>query len=126
MEMILAEAAAMDWMTIATQFGVPVAFLAAILYGGSKAAQWTALNVVQPIVAAHRQFLEATLAQSNKVASDLASFQEQSSKQSQTISDNIEIIKDTNVRAAVSLSQIVSQLPTVCRVPPTLPDQKKA
>jgi hypothetical protein len=108
----------MDWTQMAAQFGLPVALLAALVWGLWQAAVWSAENVVRPIVAAHQQYLKATQAQGTRIATDLAEAQEHASEQAQTISDSLEVIKQTNVQSAASLAQIAATLPTVCRFTP--------
>jgi len=48
----------MDWLMIGQTFGVPVVLLAALLFGGAKAARWIAENMLKPITQRHLGFLD--------------------------------------------------------------------
>lgn len=107
----------MDWIDVASKFGVPIAFLVALLWGFWQSCKWIANNAVKPIVEAHTAYLKQSTDLHIAFAKDLSDANEQNMKRAIAMANSLGVIQDADVRAATSLAQIVAILPNICRAP---------
>lgn len=49
-----------DWERLATNFGAPFAILLILVYVSVKALAWAAKSIAEPLLQAHRAYLETT------------------------------------------------------------------
>jgi hypothetical protein len=119
----------MDWVDVATRFGLPTMFLLGLSFALWKTGVWLAVNVVTPIVTAHKAYLERTALNSEKLAEVLRETNERTAKVLKEANEKIAVaLKEANEHTAEvmleasklnlsAMEKLAATMPSLCRMP---------